>query len=543
MFDRFTERARKVMGLARQEAQRFGHDYIGTEHILLGLVQEGSGVAAQVLKNLDVELKKIRIDGRSAIPICDIEGATRGASWGDNDTIVFTKHFAGKLMMVKSSGGQPKALTELDPDAHERTHRWPQAVPGHDVALFTVATTDSPEFYDDAHIDAVRISTGERTTIFENAGFARYLPGGYLIFGRGGFLFGVPFDIDKLETTGTPVPLVEDVMGAPESGVVYASLATNGLLAYISGRNAGFRGDLKWIRADGGEDVVPGTALNRFSEPVLSPDKGRIAVSISGGKLHDLWVFDLKGQTMTRLTFEGNNYSPVWTEDGKSIIYYSVRDGLGLIYRTAADGSGGDKSLFNQEGSSVSPNDLSPDGKWLIYAEFGSSNSKVFVRSMEDPEAEPQPLITGQGNVDVRNPRFSPDGNWIAYSLSGTGSYEIFVQPFPGSGGRRQISTEGGANPEWSDDGKQIHFRDNRDWWLVDVEAGEGGQFRAGVPRILRTGLPRVQLNAPTSLSHDGKSMLLAVPLEDTGLRGEITVIVDWMTDVKRKLGGSGLKN
>jgi serine/threonine-protein kinase len=487
----------------------------------------------------DSGLKKIRIDGKSALPICSIQGATRGASWGDNDTIVFTEHFAGKLMMVKGSGGEPTALTELDSEARERTHRWPQAVLGHDVALFTVATTDSPEFYDDARIDAVRISTGERTTILENASFARYLSDGYLIFGRGGFLFGVPFDIDKLETVGASVPLVEDVMGAPESGVVYTSIAGNGLLAYLAGRNAGLRGELKWLDADGDERVVPGVPLDRYTEPVLSPDKGSIAVTIAGGKLQDLWVFDLKAQTMTRLTFEGNNYRPVWSNDGRSIIYYSVRDGLGAIYSTSADGSGGDRLFHKGIGASVQPDDLSPDGKWLLYSEFGTSSSKVFVLSMEDPEAEPRPLITGQGSIDVQNPRFSPDGNWIAYALSGTGTYQIFVQPFPGSGGRRQISTEGGVNPGWTGDGRQIHFRENRDWWAVDVEAGENRQFRAGVPRKLRSGLPRVHLNAQTSISPEGTSMLVAVPLEDSGVRSEITVIVDWMTVVKRKLGGT----
>ena len=151
----------------------------------------------------DDKLKKVPVDGGAPVTLCDSDGSNRGADWGTDDVIVFSPHYTRPLMRVSGAGGEPTVLTTIDKTKGERTHRWPQAVPGEDLVLFTVGTMDSPESYDDARIQAIRPSTGEQRTVLERASMARYVPSGHLVFGREGFLFAVPFDVDSLEVLGS----------------------------------------------------------------------------------------------------------------------------------------------------------------------------------------------------------------------------------------------------------------------------------------------------------------------------------------------------
>ena len=482
----------------------------------------------------DGQLKKLQIAGDTAVPICEMGGSPRGASWGADDLIVFPEHFAGGLMQVRGSGGAPAPLAELDADRKERTHRWPQVVPGHDVVLFTVATTDSPEFYDDARIDALRLSTGERKTVFQGASFARYVPTGHLVVGRGGFLFGVPFDIERLEATGTPAPVVEGVMGASTSGVVYASIAQNGLLAYVPGKPVSPRQQLTWFYPDGRDEPVAGTTPGAYRDPAVSPDGKYVAVTVAGDRTADIWVFDLERESRARLTFEGDNVLPVWTPDGKSVLFYSVRDGMGSAYMTAADGSGGERLVLAVEGSSVQPTDVSRDGRLVALSVFGDQKADIYVRSLVDPDAEVVPFLAGP--ADEQHAHFSPDGRWIAYTSDETGNYQVFVRPYPGPGGRWQISDRAGVGPQWSPDGRRIHYRTNRDWWVVDVEPGDGdGQpFRTGAPRLVRNDLPRAQLQMTYGMSRDGEAVLVPVSDDARGVPAEVRVVVDWLAELAR---------
>jgi serine/threonine-protein kinase len=480
----------------------------------------------------DGHIKKIPIDGGTPVPICEMTGSPRGASWGGDDLIVYPEHFIGGLVQVPGSGGRPEPLTELDADRKERTHRWPQIVPGHDVVLFTVATTDSPEFYDDARIDALRLTTGERKTVFEGGSFARYVPSGHLVVGRGGFLFAVPFDITRLETTGRPTPVLEGVRGTPNSGVVHASIAQNGLLAYVAGEPENPTRQVTWFHLDGREeplDIEPG----RYRDPTISPDGKSVALTVARDRSSDIWVFGLESETRTRLTFEHENSLPIWTPDGKSVVFYSMRDGSGAAYITAADGSGGERLLHaGRAGTSSSPQDISADGRLLLLQTDGDNKQDLWVKSLVDPEAEAIPFLAGPSDETIG--RFSPDGRWIAYSSDETGDYQVFVRPYPGPGGRWQISSDGGARPQWSPDGRQLHYRVNRAWWVVDVESGDGQSFRAGAPRLVRDDLQRVSLSLTHGMSQDGQAMLVAVSDETRAAPGEITVVVDWLSALER---------
>ena len=483
------------------------------------------------------QMKKIEIGGQNAVPICPHGGIPRGASWGGDDLIVFPAHFSGGLMKVPASGGKPQPLTELDAARKERTHRWPQIVPGHDVVLFTVATTDSPEFYDDARIDAVRLSTGERKSVFEGASFARYVPTGHLIVGRGGFLFAVPFDIDRLQATGPEVLVREGVMGSPPSGNVYAAIAQNGLLAYVPGKPVNSaRRKLVWFRDDGRKEPLAGIPPAGYVDPAVSPDGKSIVVAVAGDRAHDLWLLDLVRGSRTRLTFEGDNTSPAWTPDGKSVVFYSVRHGQGAVYMRAVDGSGGERLVYAVEGVSVAPGGVSPDGRLVTISSYGESKTDLYVKSLVDLDAPAVPFLVGP-DEDSRA-RFSPDGRWIVYTSDEAGDYHVFVRPYPGPGGKWQISGRSALDAHWSRDGRQIHYRSNRGWWVTDVDPGDGKSqpFRTGNPRLIRDDLPRALLAITYGIAPDGKALLLAPPEEESGPPLGVTVVTDWFTELERRV-------
>ena len=483
----------------------------------------------------DGKVKKVSIDDGTLITICDAAGTSRGAAWGDNDVIVFPKHFDGGLFRVSAAGGEAAVpLTKLDAERRERTHRWPQAIPGSDVVLFTVATLDSPEFYDDATIEAITLSTGERKKIYEGASLARYVATGHLLLAREGVLFAAPFDVDRLEVTGKPVPVVREVMGARNSGVVYADVSDTGLLAYFSGKSSTRRARLVWRYFDGRSEPVRGASEEGYIDPSLSPDGKKIAMAIAAddGAFH-VWTYDIERETPTRLTFEGNNTKPWWTPDGKSIVFSSIRDGQGAIYIMAADGTGEERLVHTIEGVTVEPSDVSPDGRVTMIV-YGSNRSDISVKSLDDLGSEAT-VFSGGESAELHG-AMSPDGKWMAYTSDETDSYDVFVRPFPGPGGRWQISKDGGIRPMWSRDGKRLFYRHGRRLYGVDVEVGEDGAFRPGSQKLILEDLPRAQLAISYGVSLEGDAVLVPEPVGDTGTPDEITVVVNWLDQMERIL-------
>ena len=478
-------------------------------------------------------IKKVPVDGGPPVEVCAGVGSARGAAWGHDDIIVFPKHFDTGLWRVAGSGGTPTPLTELDDAQRERTHRWPQIVPGHPIVLFTVATKDSPEYYDDARIDAVNLETGERKNVFTGASFARYVPSGHLVFGRDGSLWAVPFDIDDLATTGTPLPVQADVMGLRNSGVVFASVASNGMLAFLEGQPEDLRREIVWRYFDGRTERIDAIPVGAVINVALSPDADRIAAAVSGATTYDIWVFDLKRKNRTRLTFEGDNTDPHWTPDGKSVIYSSIRDGLGMAFMKSADGTGDERLLWRVDGVTVGAEDVSSDGRTALLNYHGENKADLYTLALDDPSAKPQPLIASPAEDDLA--RFSPDGRWIAYTTDESGDFEVLVRPASGSGGQWQISTGAGLLPRWSRDGKQLFYRIGRKLWVVDVEASDDASaFRAGTPRLLFDDFDRSRLTSGYDVAPNGEAVLAPSSIQDDAPLDRITVLVNWLDEVER---------
>jgi eukaryotic-like serine/threonine-protein kinase len=287
------------------------------------------------------KLWRMPVGGGPPSPVADVPGGdNRGATWADDGYIYAAPDTHLPLQRVPERGGAFEDVTTLDPARRERTHRWPEALPGGAV-LFTCDTMESIEYYDDARIEAVRPATGERKVLVEQSSRAQYVASGHLVFARGGALLAVPFDADRLEVRGRPAVVLQGVATTVASGAAHYALSPTGTLVYVPGETStGVRPPV-WIDRASGEQQpsaieVPPTELE------LSPDGRRAALLLSEAGNLDLWVADLERGTLTRLTFTGTVRSPVWSPDGRWIAF-TERDG---IYRQRTDGGGAPEFLL-----------------------------------------------------------------------------------------------------------------------------------------------------------------------------------------------------
>ena len=443
--------------------------------------------------------------------------------------VVLSQAVDSPLVTVSGSGGTPRPITTLDEASNERSHRWPQVLPDGDTVLFTVGFLNSSESYEESPIDAVRISTGERKTVLEGASHAKYIDSGHLVFARGGFLFAVPFDPDALEVSGTPVPVMENVMGSRNSGLSYMDVSGNGLLAFVPGEETYVRRVLAWGYPDGTIERLA-TPPVAYNAPRLARDGRRVAVTVLGDSSADTWIYDIERETMTRLTFEGNNFVPIWSPDGAWIAFSSDRSGRQAIYRKPSDGSGAAELLLGDDDTSYTPNSWSPDGRYLA-VDATSGTSDISILSIEDGEVS-EFLHT---DYEEYMSAFSPDGKWIAYCANESGRYEIYVRPFPGPGGKWQISSNGGAEPYWSRDGSKLFFRDDERILEVDVETS-GGSLRAGRPRVVLEDMEQLTIEQTYSVDSIGERFLEIVPA-DEGESGpdRVVVMVNWFDELRRR--------
>jgi serine/threonine-protein kinase len=477
------------------------------------------------------KLKKVRFGGGNPVIVADAPDF-RGGTWLADDSIVFSPGPATGLVRVVASGS-PQTLTTVQASKNERTHRWPYALPGGKAVLFTVGAIDSTENYDNAEIDAVVIATGERKVVFRGARMARYLPGsGYLLLAREGSLSAVPFDPERLITRGNPVPALQGVQGERATGSSHFAVSDTGTMFFIPGTDRTAERLLVWLDPSG--TPVPLAAPPRpYFEPALSPDGQRVAVAVDSGSSMDVWVYDLARKVLNRLTFGPNNSAPIWSADGRRVIYRKeTTDGKIAIAWKPADGAGEEELLLAGD-RPVFPTSASPDGKWLaVSLQEKGGPADVYMLSLAG-DHKLQPFITGP--YDESSASFSPDGRWVAYRSNESGRYEIYVKPFPDAKGRWQISAESGGEVRWSPTGKELIYRRENQYFAVPVQTA--GTFQAGAARpFLRETFPRITALSGSvfSLSRDGKRVLITVSpkSEASGVRLEVTT--NWAEEMLR---------
>jgi serine/threonine protein kinase/Tol biopolymer transport system component len=470
------------------------------------------------------KLKKIMVDGGAPLVLCEAPNVT-GVTWGDNDTIVFARQFGNfGLSKVSAAGGKPEAITTRDPTKEEESHRWPELLPGGKAVLFTQWSRN----LDDAQIVVQRLDEREPRVLVRGGSDAHYLPTGHLVYARAGILLAVPFDLSRLEVTGNPIPVAEGVSLSTE-GVAQFSISNTGSLAYVPGGLQGAGRKLVWLDRNGVEQPLAAPP-RAYQSPRLSPDGQRIAVVIQGAN-DDIWVYDIPLQTFTRLTFAGRNLSPLWTPDGKRIIFRASPVGgerLNLFWKLA-DGSGEAERLTVSDYSQT-PNSLSPDGQVLVFSQLDPTTNYGLWMLPLTGDRKPRPFLQTPRNEAASD--LSPDGHWLAYTSDESGQYEIYLRPFPTGGAKWQISTEGGVRPFWTRNGELLYPNGDR---MMAVSIATQPTLSVGTPRLLFERNNEGVFNY--DVTRDGQRFLMLKPSEqESAATTQIVVVQNWFEELKQKV-------
>jgi serine/threonine-protein kinase len=385
-------------------------------------------------------------------------------------------------------------LTTLDQQAGESTERWPQVLPGGKAVLYTSGAGGVGIIFEDADINVYSMASGQRKTLLRRGGFyVRYLPSGHLVYMHAGTLFAVPFDLRRLEVTGQPTPILEGVGASPGVGGAQFSFSENGSIAYVPSGGRGQNVSIYWMDRAGKFTPLRETP-GSYSSPAFSPDGKRLALEFNDGKRSDIWVYEWERDAITRLTFAGEgNTSPVWTPNGQRIVYSSrEKGGTSNLWWIRADG-GGNSQRLTESKSAQAPGSWRPEGKVLAFTQSNSgTNLDIMTLPIEGDEkagwkpGEPKPFVNSP-SAEVE-PAFSPDGRWLAYEGSESGSYEVYVRPFPGPGGKWQISTGGGVLPKWSRNGRELFYRTLDSKIMVVSYTAAGDSFHADKPQLWSPG-------------------------------------------------------
>ena len=476
----------------------------------------------------DNTLRKVSISGGT--PVTLATAGVCGASWGSNDTIVFGSNKG--LEEVSASGGPTKLLAAADPKKGERGYMFPQLLPGGKAVLFTVVNGPPDRRIEENDFQTVvqSLETGERRTIIQGAGAARYVSTGYLVYPLAGRLLAAPFDLAGLEIRGKADSVLEGII--PRSGAF--SVSRVGSLVYIPGPVEGSGRTLVWVDRQGKAQPF-GAPARDYAEPKLSPNGQRLAVTIHG----DIWVYDIARGTLTRLTFEGSKTRPLWSHDGSRIAFGTLKEGAMNLSWIAADGSGGEELLATSENPPL-PMSWSPDGLWLAYVQTTpTTKSDLWILPLQgDPRqagAGRKPRLFLQTPFSDAAARFSPDGHWLVYHSDESGQYEVYARPFPGPGGKIQISTEGGRAPLWPRNGRELFYLNADKMMVVDVQTQP--TLRPGTPRLL---FKEWYENDPGNRSYDvtldGERFLMLQASEQVSAATQINVVLNWFEELKAKV-------
>ncbi len=497
----------------------------------------------------DAELKRIPLSGGEPTTLCDLPPAGapfRGGSWSpDGEQIVYSA--SRQLFQVPSRGGAPELLFERDEAESKSNFMRPRFLPvtegsrglvytcffcqslARPVKAMSATGNKIGRSPDDVKLGILDLKTGERRELVAGT-TPVYSASGHLVyqesFDSDSGLRALPFSLETLTATGEAFPIVEAGRDP--------SMAQDGTLVYFDGAGGGGQ-NLVWRDREGKSLGTIGQAQENIGPLALSPDGKSVAVEAwEADGNRDIWVHDAVRGAKTRLTFDpARDGQPAWSPSGEQITFYSQREGGFGIYSKPADGSGEADLLVDEDTGERAP-DWSRDGKFVIY----TANSEDTLDDLWylKPKAggegyEPTPYL--RTAADERIPVFSPDGRYVAYVSSESGRSEIYVRPFPEGGGKWQVSINGGTQPRWRRDGKELFYVEEDQLKAVSVSTAQG--FSPGTPKLLfRDRWLRGFAKQQYDVSADGRRFVLREAVEGASDKPPaIRVVQNWYEEFR----------
>ena len=470
-------------------------------------------------------LKKVALTG-GPVTSLGLIGDHLGATWAPDNTIILaTTDPATGLLRMSASGGEPTTLTRPAGERGEGDHLWPEVLPGGRAVLYTIAaTTGGP---DTAQVAVLDLATGTSTVVVRGGSDARYVSSGHLIFTAGGSLRAVPFDLERLETRGTSVTVLPQLVTSP-LGVAEYVVAFDGTLAYVDAPAAATSvgATLVWVDRKGREEAL--TAPPRhYYQPRVSPDGTRVAVAIYDSEA-TIWLWDIARRALSQLRLDrAEDFFPVWMPDGHHLIFAASQPAFGL-FRRSSDGTGSTELLLT---GPMLPSAVTPDGKQLLLSYRARD---VTVLPLDGPR-RPLPLIETPFNE--RNGVVSRDGRWLAYESDSSGRFEIYVRPFPNvNDGQWKVSTAGGTRPLWAPSGSELFYVEPGGALMAARTDAHASVWSASTPSKIVEG--PYQTGGSVSgrtydVSRDGRRFLMVKrPANRTS--PQIVIVQNWHEELRR---------
>jgi len=512
-----------------------------------------------MVDTMDQKLKKVAVGGGAPVPLVTTDMYGRG-DWGRDGFIYFTDRYPGAIQRIPETGGAPQPVTSLNMQKREFTHRHAQILPGGKAIIFTVVSAGM-ETYNDARIELQTIDTKQRKILVQNGFGPRYSPSGHIVYANAGSLYAVPFNLSTLEVTGLPVNVIDGVQMSTNTGAADFDVSATGALAYVPGVAEGGERTLVWVDRRGTAETVP-LPPRSYLFPRISPDGKSIVVEVEGAT-HNLYSYDPARTVLTQLTTDGLSHAPVWTPDGQNICYRSWKAGTMTMWSMPADQSRQGERLTTV-GARQSAVSVSPDGRYLAYNQMADTTpagamaaggmadagnggessmgtgTDIWILPLQGTDRTPRAFK--QSTFDEASAKFSPDGRWVAYCTDRTGRSEVYVEPWPGPGMRIQLSSDGGTDPLFSRNGREIFYRNGDKMMLVRVSMA--GQFSAGPPTVLWTGHYSLGLSsscgppgvssANYDVSTDGQRFLMIKDQDEGAGSTSLVVVLRWADELKR---------
>ena len=454
------------------------------------------------------QLKTVSLRGGDPVILCNAESSS-GGSWNDDGMIYFCR--IDSLFRVLSTGGDPEDLGIKS----KLIGSYPQVLPGGKGVLISSG----------AGAELISLETMEKKLLVKDVLYAHYVPTGHLVYVRAGALEAVPFSLATLKETGSRVPIINNVLSDSVYGSAQFAFSNDGTLVYVPGADTG-KAIPVWIDRHGKEEPL-GMTAQCYGTPKLSPDGQRLAIEVQELQ-SNVYVYDIATGIRTKLTQKGDNNGPVWTLDGKKVLFSCRTENKGErnIFWAPADGSGKAEPLYPSH-QGLHPNSVYPDGKQLM---IRSRDLGICILSIDEPHELESVFKPDFGTYQEV---LSPDGKYIAYTSNKEGDFQVYVRPYPEwENWEKRISLDFGEEPIWSNKGAEMFYR-NRDKWMV-VPISMEPEFKADTPKMIFKG-PYINVGGFSyDVAPDGQRLLVLKPQFDDSRVRELRVVTNWFEELKR---------